>query len=145
MENIAKTPTIIKVLSSVLGAVAGFLWGEMDGLMIALIAFIVLDYVSGVLVGASKRKLNSQTSFRGLCKKAMILLIVAVAHIVDTQILGGTASVFRSATCGLYIASEGLSIMENAGKLGVPLPRKLKEVLEQLHDKSEEDSNGKDI
>ncbi len=139
MENAAKVPTIIKVLSSVLGAVAGFLWGEMDGLMIALIAFIVLDYVSGVLVGASKRKLNSQTSFRGLCKKAMILLIVAVAHIVDTQILGGTASVFRSATCGLYIASEGLSIMENAGKLGVPLPKKLKEVLEQLHDKSEED------
>lgn len=139
MENIAKTPTIIKVLSSVLGAVAGFLWGEMDGLMIALIAFIILDYVSGVLVGASKHKLNSQTSFKGLCKKAMILLIVAVAHIVDTQILGGTASVFRSATCGLYIASEGLSILENAGKLGVPLPKKLKEMLEQLHNKSEED------
>lgn len=139
MENIAKTPTIIKVLSSVLGAVAGFLWGEMDGLMIALIAFIVLDYISGVLVGAAKHKLNSQTSFKGLCKKAMILLIVAVAHIVDTQILGGTASVFRSATCGLYIASEGLSILENAGKLGVPLPKKLKEMLEQLHNKSEED------
>lgn len=139
MENAAKVPTIIKLLSGALGAVAGFLWGEMDGLMIALIAFIVLDYVSGVLVGASKRKLNSQTSFRGLCKKAMILLIVAVAHIVDTQILGGTASVFRSATCGLYIASEGLSILENAGKLGVPLPKKLKEMLEQLHDKSEED------
>lgn len=139
MENIAKTPTIIKVLSSVLGAVAGFLWGEMDGLMIALIAFIVLDYISGVLVGASKHKLNSQTSFKGLCKKAMILLIVAVAHIVDKQILGGTSSVFRSATCGLYIASEGLSIMENAGKLGVPFPKKLREMLEQLHDKSEED------
>lgn len=139
MENIAKTPTIIKVLSSVLGAVAGFLWGEMDGLMIALIAFIVLDYISGVLVGAAKHKLNSQTSFKGLCKKAMILLIVAVAHIVDKQILGGTSSVFRSATCGLYIASEGLSIMENAGKLGVPFPKKLREMLEQLHDKSEED------
>lgn len=139
MENAAKVPTIIKVLSSSLGGAAGFLWGEMDGLMIALIAFIILDYVSGVLVGASKHKLNSQTSFKGLCKKAMILLIVAVAHIVDTQILGGTASVFRSATCGLYIASEGLSILENAGKLGVPLPKKLKEMLEQLHNKSEED------
>ncbi len=139
MENIAKMPTIIKVLSSVLGAAAGFLWGEVDGLMIALIAFIVLDYISGVLVGASKHKLNSQTSFKGLCKKAMILLIVAVAHIVDKQILGGTSSVFRSATCGLYIASEGLSIMENAGKLGVPFPKKLREMLEQLHNKSEED------
>lgn len=139
MENAAKAPTIIKLLSGALGAASGFLWGEMDGLMIALIAFIVLDYISGVLVGAAKHKLNSQTSFKGLCKKAMILLIVAVAHIVDKQILGGTSSVFRSATCGLYIASEGLSIMENAGKLGVPFPKKLREMLEQLHDKGEED------
>lgn len=129
----------IKAASAVLCGLAGFLWGDMDGLLIALISFICLDYVSGVLVGAFKHRLNSQTSFKGLCKKAMIMLVVAVAHIVDTQILGGTASVFRSATCGLYIASEGLSILENAGKLGLPLPKKLREMLEQLHDKSEED------
>ena len=128
----------IKAASALLCGLFGFLWGEMDGLLIALIAFICLDYASGVLVGAVKHKLNSQVSFKGLCKKAMIMLIVAVAHIVDTQILGGTASVFRSATCGLYIASEGMSILENAGKLGLPLPKKLREMLEQLHDKSEE-------
>ena len=145
MTDISMIERLVKTLSAAGCGVAGFLFGDMDGLMIALIAFICLDYISGVLVGVSKHKLNSQTSFRGLCKKAMILLIVSVAHIVDTQILGGTASVFRSATCGLYIASEGMSIMENAGKLGVPLPKKLKEMLEQLHDKSEEDSNDQNV
>ena len=129
----------IRCFAAALGGLAGFLFGEMDGLMVALIAFIVIDYVSGVLVGASKHKLNSHVSFKGLCKKAMIFLIVAVAHIVDTQILGGSGSVFRSATCGLYLSSEGLSILENAGKLGMPMPKKLKAMLEQLRDKSEED------
>lgn len=118
---------------------AGFLWGSMDGLLIALISFICLDYITGLIVGAAQHKLNSQVSFTGLCKKALILLIVAVAHIIDSQVLGGNTSVFRSAACGLYIANEGLSILENAGKLGLPMPKKLKNVLEQLRDKNEED------
>ncbi len=118
---------------------AGFLWGNMDGLLIALISFICLDYITGLIVGAAQHKLNSQVSFTGLCKKALILLIVAVAHIIDSQVLGGNTSVFRSAACGLYIANEGLSILENAGKLGLPMPKKLKNVLEQLRDKNEED------
>lgn len=118
---------------------AGFFWGNMDGLLIALISFICLDYITGLIVGAAQHKLNSQVSFTGLCKKALILLIVAVAHIIDSQVLGGNTSVFRSAACGLYIANEGLSILENAGKLGLPMPKKLKNVLEQLRDKNEED------
>ena len=118
---------------------AGFLWGNTDGLLIALISFICLDYITGLIVGAAQHKLNSQVSFNGLCKKALILLIVAVAHIIDSQVLGGNTSVFRSAACGLYIANEGLSILENAGKLGIPMPKKLKNVLEQLRDKNEED------
>lgn len=133
---------VIKALSALACGIAGFLWGEMDGLLVALIAFICLDYITGLIVGAVQHKLNSQTSFAGLAKKAFILVVVAVAHIIDTQILGGTASVLRSAACGLYIANEGLSILENGGKLGVPYPAKLREVLEQLRDKNEEDDAG---
>lgn len=130
---------VLKFLSAVCGGLAGFLWGSLDGLMLALLAFIALDYVTGLLVGAAQHRLNSQVSFLGLLKKALILIIVAVAHIIDSQVLGGSASVFRSAACGLYIANEGLSILENAGKLGLPMPKKLRNVLEQLRDKSEED------
>lgn len=129
----------LKMLSAFVCGLAGFLWGQLDGLLIALITFICLDYITGLIVGAVQRKLNSQTSFVGLARKALILVIVAVAHVVDTQILGGSASVFRSAACGLYIANEGLSILENAGKLGLPMPKKLREMLVQLRDKNEED------
>ena len=130
---------IVKSVTAALGGLAGFMFGELDGLMIALIAFIVLDYITGILVGTAKRRLSSHTSFVGLVKKALILVIVAVAHIVDTQILGGQNSVFRSAACCLYIANEGLSILENCGKLGVPLPAKLRSVLEQLKNDSDKE------
>lgn len=135
---------IFKAFSAVLGGIAGFLWGDLDGLLIALITFICLDYITGIVVGAAQHRLNSQISFTGLLRKALILIIIAVAHIIDTQILGGTASVFRSAACGLYIANEGLSILENAGKLGLPMPAKLKNVLEQLRDKNENDDDKKE-
>lgn len=132
---------VIKSVSAILCGIAGFLWGDLDGLMVALIAFICMDYITGLIVGIAMHKLNSHTGFTGLIKKALILIIVAVAHIIDTQILGGDSSVFRSAACGLYIANEGLSILENCGKLGVPYPKKLREVLEQLRDKKEENEN----
>lgn len=131
----------LRSFSAAACGLAGFLWGELDGLLIALIAFICLDYITGIIVGAAQHKLNSQISFTGLCRKALILIIVSVAHIIDTQILGGTSSVFRSATCGLYIANEGMSILENAGKLGLPMPKKLREVLEQLRDKDGENDD----
>lgn len=134
----------LKTLSAAACGLAGFLFGELDGLLIALISFIVLDYVTGLIVGAVQHRLNSQISFSGLAKKMLILIIIAIAHIIDTQVLGGTASVFRSSACGLYIANEGLSILENCGKLGVPYPKKLREVLEQLHDKSDKEEK-KDV
>lgn len=133
------TANILKTISAIICGLAGLLWGSLDGLLIALIAFICLDYITGLIVGAAQHRLNSHTGFVGLCKKSLILIIVAVAHIIDSQVLGGSASVFRSAACGLYIANEGLSILENAGKLGLPMPKKLRNVLEQLRDKSEED------
>lgn len=127
----------LKTLSAALCGLAGFLFGEMDGLLIALIAMICLDYITGLIVGAAQHRLNSHVGFVGLAKKSLILVIVAVAHIVDSQVLGGSAAVFRSAACGMYIANEGLSILENAGKLGLPMPKKLRSVLEQLRDDSE--------
>lgn len=130
----------LKSLSALICGFAGFLWGKLDGLLLALITFMVLDYATGLMVGAVQHKLNSQTSFLGLARKALILVIVAVAHIVDTQILGGDTSVFRSAACGLYLANEGLSILENTGKLGLPLPKKLREMLAQLRNEDEEDN-----
>lgn len=133
----------LKTLSAVLCGLAGFLFGEMDGLLIALIAMICLDYITGLTVGAAKHRLNSKTSFIGLAKKAMILMIVAEAHIIDRYVLGGGVSVFRSAVCGLYLASEGLSILENAGKLGLPMPKKLKSMLEQLKTVSDKEDDCK--
>lgn len=128
----------IRSFTAVCCSLASFLWGQLDGLLLALISFICLDYITGVIVAATRHKVNSAVSFKGLAKKMFILIFVAVAHIIDTQILGGNAAVLRSATCGLYIASEGISILENGGKLGVPYPKKLKELLEQLKDKSDE-------
>lgn len=139
------TASFFKSLSALVCGCAGFLWGQLDGLLLALIAFMVLDYITGLIVGAVQHKLNSQISFAGLAKKALILVIVAVAHIVDTQVLGGSTSVFRSAACGLYLANEGLSILENTGKLGLPMPKKLRDMLAQLRDESEGKEDDQDI
>ena len=133
-------PRFLKAVSAILGGIAGFLWGEIDGILIALIACICLDYISGLIVGAVQHRLNSQISFTGLAKKSFIMIVVALCHIIDTQIFGGNASILRSAACCLYIANEGLSILENGGKLGAPYPKKLRNVLEQLRDKNEKES-----
>ncbi len=126
---------LIKRDAAFLGAITGFLWGEPDGLLLALLTFITLDYLTGVIVGFATKKLSSSTGFKGIAKKGMILLIVTVGHIVDVYVLGSDVSVFRSAVIGFYLANEGLSILENAGKLGMPFPSKLKGILKQLHEK----------
>lgn len=127
----------IRWTCSVLCGIAGFLWGSLDGLILALIAFMILDYITGVIVGIMQKKLSSSTGFEGLLKKGLILIIVSVGHILDTQLFGGESSVCRSAVIGFYIANEGISILENVGKMGLPLPEKLKKVLEQLKNDSE--------
>ena len=128
----------IKAIAAVLSGVCGFLWGEFDGLMYALITFMILDYLSGVLVAVSNKELSSKIGFRGIAKKVIILSLVAVGHILDTHVLGGGA-VCRSAVIGFYLANEGISILENAAELELPLPKKLVAVLKQLKDKEEKD------
>jgi len=128
----------IRWTASVLCGIAGFLWGSLDGLLAALIVFMILDYVTGIVAGCISKKLSSAVGFTGLLKKGLILLIVAVGHILDTQIFGGQSSMCRSAVIGFYLSNEGISILENAGKIGIPLPKILIRVLEQLRDDKEE-------
>lgn len=129
---------IIQIIAASAAAVCGFLFGEFDGLMYALIAFMVLDYISGVLVAIAQKELSSKVGFKGIAKKVIILSLVAVGHILDVHVLGGGA-VCRSAVLGFYIANEGISILENAAELGLPLPKKLVSVLKQLKEKEDKD------
>lgn len=128
----------IRWTCSFLCGIAGFLWGSLDGLLAALIVFMVLDYITGVIAGSIRKKVSSKTGFSGILKKGLILLIVAVGHILDTQIFGGQSSMCRSAVIGFYLSNEGISILENAGRIGIPLPKILIRVLEQLREDKEE-------
>ena len=121
----------LNIISAVFFAICGFLWGQLDGLFYALIAFMVLDYITGLISAYIAKKLSSEVGFRGIARKVFILILIAVGHIIDTHVLGG-GTVCRSAVIGFYLANEGLSILENAGKTGLPLPKKLLDVLEQL-------------
>ena len=111
--------------------VLGFIFGDMDGMMIALIALIVLDYISGVIAAAVEKKLSSAVGAKGIAKKLFMLLIVAVANIVDINVIG-EGHVLRTVTTVFYIANECISLIENAGRIGVPVPKKLLDILEQL-------------
>lgn len=108
-----------------------FIFGDMDGMIIALIALIVLDYISGVIAAAVEKKLSSSVGAKGIAKKLFMLLIVAVANIVDINVIG-EGHVLRTVTIAFYIANECISLIENAGRIGVPVPKKLLDVLEQL-------------
>lgn len=117
------------------GAVCGFLFGELNGMLIALIAISMMDYVTGVIAAAVSRSLSSAVGFKGICKKLMLFTLVAVANIIDMQVIGGSA--LRTAVIFVFIANEGLSIVENSAEMGVPIPQKLKDVLAQIKGKGE--------
>ena len=135
---------IVKFLAAEAIALCYFLWGPMDGYMKTLIAFIVIDYITGVVAATKKHSLNSETGFRGITKKVMLLALVAVCNILDTQIIGGDKAFLRTAIVSLYIANEGLSIVENGGKF-IPYPQRLKNFLEQLRDKSTGEEESKNV
>lgn len=124
----------VKSILAAICAVFGFIFGDLNGLMIALVALIVLDYISGVLAAVVEKKLSSEVGAKGIAKKIFMLLIVAVANIVDINVIG-EGHVLKSVTVVFYIANECISLIENAGRLGVPVPKKLLDVLEQLKNK----------
>lgn len=111
-----------------------FLFGDMEGLMVALIALIVLDYISGVIAAAVEKRLSSEVGAKGIAKKIFMLLIVALANIVDINVVGD-GHVLKTVTVVFYICNECISLIENAGRIGVPVPKKLLDVLEQLRDR----------
>lgn len=124
-----------------LGGWLGYFLGGCDGLLYALIVFVVLDYITGVLCAIADRKLSSAVGFKGICRKVLIFALVGIANILDVHVIG-TGCVVRTATIFFYISNEGVSILENAANLGLPVPKKVKKVLRQLHDGAEsEDDN----
>ena len=125
-----------QVIIAAIGGWLGYFLGGNDGLLIALVVFAVADYITGVMCAVSDKKLNSQVGFKGICRKVLIFLLVGIAHILDVQVIG-TGSVLRTAVIFFYLSNEGVSIIENAAHLGLPIPEKLKAVLEQLHDRAE--------
>ena len=130
----------IQIFAAALGGWLGRFWGGMDGLMTALLVFVILDYVTGLMRAASDRKLSSAVGFKGICRKVLIFLLVGVGHMLDAQVIG-TGSVLRTAVIFFYLSNEGVSLLENAGHLGLPIPDKLKIVLEQLHDRAEKEGD----
>ena len=127
----------IQFAITVLGGALGYFLGGLDGLLIALIVFVVLDYITGVMVAIIDKTLSSEVGFKGIFRKIIIFCLVGVAHIVDANIIG-TGSCLRTAIIFFYLSNEGLSILENTVYLGLPVPEKLKTILAQLQDSSEE-------
>lgn len=135
-----KWDKILDCTAAALGAVVGFLYGEVTGLFWAMIAFMAVDYVTGVLVAVINKNLSSEIGFKGLVKKLLILVFVAMGHVVDTYVIG-SGSALMSAVMLFFLANEGVSIIENAVGLGMPVPKKLRDVLEQLKHESEGDND----
>ena len=128
----------IQFIFTAVGGWLGYFLGGCDGLLYALIAFVAIDYITGVMCAVIDRKLSSAVGFKGIFRKVLIFLLVGIANIIDVQVVG-TGAVLRTAVIFFYLSNEGVSLLENAGHLGLPIPQKMKDVLEQLHDKSEGD------
>ena len=128
----------IQLVFAVIGGWLGWFLGECDGLMYALIAFVIADYVTGVMCAVSDKRLSSEVGFKGICRKVLIFVLVGMANILDMHVIG-TGCVLRTAVLFFYISNEGVSVLENAGHLGLPVPAKLLDVLEQLHEDAEQE------
>ena len=127
---------IFKSIMAWICTIISFLFGDMEGMLIALIALIILDYISGVIAAAVEKRLSSEVGAKGIAKKIFMLLIVALANIVDINVIGD-GHVLKTVTVVFYICNECISLIENAGRIGVPVPKKLLDVLEQLRDRDE--------
>ena len=125
----------IQVAFAAVGGWLGWFLGGCDGLLYALIAFVVIDYITGVMCAIADKALSSAVGFKGLCRKVLIFCLVGIGHVLDLYVIQ-TGSVLRTAIIFFYISNEGISLLENSAHLGLPIPEKLKAVLEQLHDKS---------
>ncbi|MEG3070271.1 MAG: phage holin family protein [Peptococcaceae bacterium] len=124
----------IQTAFTVLGGLLGWFLGGFDGFLYALVALMVADYITGVMCAIVEKKLSSEIGFKGIFKKVLIFILVGVGHLIDTNLIGD-GSVLRTAIIFFYCSNEGVSMLENAGRLGLPIPEKLKDILVQLHNK----------
>lgn len=135
--------SMVQLVFTGIGGWLGYFLGGCDGLILALLLFVIVDYITGVMCAIADRKLSSEVGFKGICRKVLIFLLVGIANILDVNVIG-TGSVLRTAVIFFYISNEGVSLLENAAHLGLPVPDKMKAVLEQLHNKGEDGDEGKD-
>ena len=129
---------MIQIIFTAVGGWLGYFLGGCDGLLIALVVFAVTDYITGVMCAIADKKLSSEIGFKGICRKVIIFMLVGIAHMLDVNVIA-TGSVLRTAVIFFYLSNEGVSLLENAAHLGLPVPEKLKDVLEQLHDRAEKE------
>ena len=133
----------LQIAFTAIGGWLGYFLGGFDGMMIALIVFMTLDYLTGVMCAIVDKKLSSAVGFKGICKKVLMLMLVGVANIVDVHVVG-TGSALRGAVVCFYLSNEGVSILENAAHIGLPIPEKLKEILAQLHNRGDKSGETKE-
>lgn len=124
--------TYLQIMIASLGGWLGWFLGGLDGFLYALIIFVIVDYITGLMVAIINRELSSEIGGRGILKKLLIFILVAIAHIIDSRLIG-EGSVIRTAVIFFYLSNEGISIIENSARIGLPVPQKLKDVLSQLH------------
>ena len=137
MKDIVNT---IQIAITVCGGYLGYFLGGLDGFIYALVAFVVIDYLTGLMAAVVEKKLSSEIGFRGIFKKVLIFMLVGIGSIIDWQVIGD-GNVLRTAVIFFYISNEGISIVENAGRVGLPIPQKLKDILEQLKTKEEKNND----
>jgi toxin secretion/phage lysis holin len=121
-----------------IGGWLGYFLGGFDGFLYALVAFVVLDYITGLMCAVLDKSLSSEIGFRGIFKKVLIFSLVGIGHIIDQSVIGD-GSVIRTAVIFFYLSNEGVSVLENAAYIGLPVPQKLKDVLEQLHHRDDKE------
>lgn len=126
--------TTNKVLFSAIGGLIGSIFGEVDGFLFALMVFISIDYITGLMAAAVEKRLASNIGFKGIFKKIAILFLVSVGHLIDTEIIKQGGAI-RTMVIFFYLSNEGLSILENAVRIGLPIPEKLQALLKQFNEK----------
>lgn len=131
-------------IAASIGVLLGWYLGSPDGFLFSLLAFVIVDYITGVLRAGVEQKLSSAIGFKGIAKKIMIFIMVGIAHMIDVYLLTGTNGLTRTAVIFFYISNEGLSIIENSGAIGLPIPNKLRLALKQLNSDESSDSKSKE-
>lgn len=130
----------LQVAFSALGGFLGWYLGGVDGFLYALIAFVLVDsHHRRDVRHRGQEAVQRPWGFKGICRKVLIFVLVGIGNLVDVYVLG-QEGVLRTAVIFFYLSNEGISFLENAGRLGLPIPAKLKDVLEQLHDKGGSDN-----